>query len=112
MYGRVQALEAGFGDGAQLLPFARTFFARNQSQLTGYLVTPPETADIAHGEHVRQHRVRTTLPVASSGTSNAWVESLGRRRQDEWAHAPTLAKTARVGQPRNCHARVGDVCLA
>ena len=42
------------GDGSQLLPSARGVLARNQSQITGYLLAAWKAADIAHGQHIGQ----------------------------------------------------------
>src|SRR5437868_15131437 len=46
-------------DCPQFLPSARTLLARNQAQVTGYLLAPCKPAHIADGQHERQRRVGT-----------------------------------------------------
>jgi hypothetical protein len=46
-------------DRSQLLPSARTFLARNQSQITRHLFASRKTSYIADRQHIRQRRIRT-----------------------------------------------------
>src|SRR6266849_10949974 len=47
------------GDRSQLLPSARTFLARNQTQVTGYLLAPWKPARVTHGQNESQRGVWT-----------------------------------------------------